>query len=150
VAHLSEEAKISIGVTTANGASASTAIEGAAIDTVGFDKHTCIVAMGPITANAVTSIKVQQSDDSGGSPDDWSDLTGTSQTVADDDDNQVFVVDAFRPTKRYIRLYVSRATQVATVGSAIWVQTGARSKPTTHGTSVNAAESFASPAEGTA
>jgi hypothetical protein len=150
VAHLFEESKISIAVTTANGASGTTAIEGAAIDTVGFDKHSFIVAMGPITANAATSIKVQQSDDSDGDPDDWTDLTGTSQTIADDDDNQVFLVDVSRPRKRYVRLYVSRATQAATVGSAICVQTGARSRPVTHGSNVNTAEGFASPAEGTA
>jgi hypothetical protein len=150
VAHLSEVGKVTIAITTANGASASTDIEGVSLDTAGFSDMTCIVAMGPITAGAVTTVKLQGSADSAGSPDDWTDLTGTSQTVADDDDNQVFLLSIHRPAKRYVRLYVDRASQVATVGSAVYVQTGARTRPVTHGTNVNAAEEFASPAEGTA
>jgi hypothetical protein len=150
VAQLFENAKVTIAVTTANGATGTAAIEGVALDTTGFDNHSCIVAMGPITAGATTSIKIQQSADSDGDPDGWSDLTGTSQTVADDDDNQIFLIDMVRPTKQYIRLYVTRGVQAATVGSAVYVQSGARSRPVTHGTNVNTAEGFASPAEGTA
>jgi hypothetical protein len=150
VAHLSDVGAVTIAVTTANGATGTTDIEGVSLDMAGYSDVTCIVAMGPITANAVTGLKLQGSADSAGSPDDWTDLTGTSQTVADDDDNQVFLLSVNRPAKRYIRLYVDRATQAATVGSAVYVQTGARKRPVTHGSNVNAAEEFASPAEGTA
>jgi hypothetical protein len=150
VAHLTEVGAVTIAITTANGASASTDIEGVSLDTANYSDVTCIVAMGPITGGAVTTIKLQGSADSAGSPDDWTDLEGTSQTVADDDDNQVFLVSCHRPAKRYIRVYVDRATQVATVGSAVYVQTNGRRRPATHGTNVNAAEEFASPAEGTA
>lgn len=150
MAHLSEVGAVTIAISTANGATGTTDIEGVSLDTAGYSDMTCIVAMGPITAGAVTTVKLQGSADSAGSPDDWTDLTGTSQTVGDGDDNEVFLLSCHRPAKRYIRLYVDRATQAATVGSAVYVQTGARRRPVTHGTGVNAAEEFASPAEGTA
>jgi hypothetical protein len=147
--YFTENHKITQAVTTANGAAAATAIEGVALDTAGFDGGCCIVTMGPIVANAVTSIKLQQSDDSDGDPDDWTDLTGTSQTIADDADNTVFVIDFKRTTKRYVRLYVSRATQNATVGAATYVQYGARQCPVTQPAGVTV-EKFYGVAEGTA
>jgi hypothetical protein len=147
--YITENAKISPAITPANGAAGQTAIEGSALDMSGFDSACCIVYMGPITSGAATSIKLQQSDDSDGDPDGWSDITGTSQTVADDADNTIFVIDFKRPTKRYVRVYVSRATQNATVGGAVYVQEDARTRPVTQPAGVNV-EKFYAAAEGTA
>jgi hypothetical protein len=146
---ITENAKISSAVTPAAGVAAQTAIEGTALDTAGFESGCCIVYMGPITAGAVTSIKLQQSDDSDGDPDDWTDLTGTSQTVADDADNTMFVIDFKRLQKRYVRVYVTRGTQNATVGAAVYVQEDARSRPVTQPAGVTV-EKFYGVAEGTA
>lgn len=148
VGMFTEDVKLTQAVTVANGAAAATAITGATLDMLGFDGGCCVVQFGPIVANAVTSIKLQQADDSGGSPDDFSDVEGTSQTVADDADNTVFVIDFQRVTKRYVKVIVSRATQNATC-AAIYYQYKARVKPVTQPSGINV-ERFNSPAEGTA
>jgi hypothetical protein len=143
-----EDNRIQQAVTTANGATGTAAINGTALDTVGYNGGCCIVTFGPITAGAVTSIKLQQSSDNGGD-DDYTDVAGTSQTVADDADNTVFVIDFTRSTKRYVRLVVSRATQAATVGAATYIQYGARSMPVTQPAGINV-ERFHAAVEGTA
>lgn len=147
-AYFTENNKISTAITIAAGAAGTAAINATALDTAGFDGGAAIVEFGPIVTGAVTSIKLQQSGDSGGSPDDFTDITGTSQTVADDADNTRFVIDFKRVTKRYVRVVVSRATQNATC-AAIYVQYGARTRPVTQGTGTNV-ETFYAPAEGTA
>lgn len=144
----SEDVKIVTAITTTNGAAGTSAINGAGCDTQGFDEGACVVTFGAIEANAVTSIKLQQSSDDGTS-DGYSDVEGTSQTVADDDDGQHFVIDFKRPTKRYVRVVVSRATQAATVGAANYYLSGARNRPVTQPADVNV-ERFSSAAEGTA
>ena len=77
------------------------------------------------------------------------DLEGTAQTIADDDDDETFYIDLYRPRERYVRVVVDRATQNAVVASAEYIQYGPRKKPITHGTGVSG-ETHASPAEGTA
>jgi hypothetical protein len=106
-----------------------------------------IVRMGAITAGAATSIKVQH-----GAASDLSDATdvaGTAQTIADDDDGKIFYVDFSRPTKRYARLVVSRATQAATVADAVAVVYGVNNAPTTQPTGVSG-ETHVAKASGTA
>jgi hypothetical protein len=96
----------------------------------------------------VVSIKLQQSGDSDADPDGWSDVVGSSQTVADDQDNKVFYIDFRNSNKRYVKVLVSRATQAATC-SAIYYQYGANETPVTHATGVTG-ESFNGAIEGTA
>jgi len=144
-----DDCKIVIASTTTLGAAASTAITSSAVDTQGFNECTFIVPIGTIVTNAVTSMKLQQSNDSGGSPDDFSDIIGSSQTIADGDDDKLFYATVVRPQKRYLKCVVSRATQNATIGGIIAVLRGARSLPVTQGTNV-AGEQFIYVAEGTA
>jgi hypothetical protein len=144
--HLSHNSKIVIASTTTLGAAGATAITSSAVDTAGFDGCLFIVPFGAIVSGAVTSIKVQQCDTTGGS---YADLEGSSQTVADTDDDKAFYVDIFRPREQFLKLVVSRATQNATVGGIIAVLYSARNRPTTHGTNVSG-ETFNWPAEGTA
>lgn len=138
--------KIFIASTTTAGAAGTSAITSSAVDTAGYDGCLFIVPFGAIVTNAVTSIKVQQCDTSGGS---YADLLGTSQTVADDSDDKLFYVDVFRPQEQFLKLVVSRATQNATVGGIVAILYNASSRPTTQGTNV-AGETFNWPAEGTA
>lgn len=133
--------------TVTAGAAGTSAITSDAVNMSGYDGCVFIVSFGTITAGAVTSIKVQQCDTSGGS---YADLTGTSQTVADDDDNETFVVDIFQPREQFLKLVVSRATQNAVVGSILALRYNASSRPATQGTAVNTPETFNWPAEGTA
>lgn len=145
--HLTEEVKITIAVTTTLGASAATVINGAIIDMQGWDGVLFVVPFGPITAGAVTSIKAQQDTDPAMGA--AADLLGSGQTVADSDDDKCFVIDLKRPLERYVRCVVSRATQVATVGSVLAIQYRPRIKGLAQGANV-AVERWISLAEGTA
>lgn len=144
---LSEQVKISSAVTPTAGAANTTDIEGTTLDMSGFEGVLMIVRMGAITGGAVTSIKAQQ--DSASTMATAADIAGTSQTIADDDDDQTFYIDLYRPLERYVRLYVDRGTQNAVVSSATYIQYGPRKAVTTHGSNVSG-EAFAGPAEGTA
>lgn len=124
-------------------------INGSIIDMAGYDNCTFIVGFGTITAGATTSIKVQQDSAAGGGT--MADLAGTKITVADDDDNQVAVVEVKTPAERYLRVVVDRGTQNAVVDFGIAIQTNAKSQPVTHDSStVIGTEIHHGPAEGTA
>lgn len=130
-------------------AAGTSAVNGAVIDMEGFEGCVFVVTFGAIVSGAVTSIKAQQGAASDLS--DAADLANTSVSVADDDDNQIFYLDIYRPTERYIRPVVSRATQNATIDSIMAIQYGPRVKLTTHDAmTVGGGEVHAGPAEGTA
>lgn len=143
----SKEMKITQAITVTNGAAGTTDIAGVTLDMEGFEGVLMVITFGAITAGAVTSIKAQQGAASNLS--DAADLEGTSQTIADTDDEKTFYIDLVRPRERYVRLYVDRGTQNAVVASATYYQYGARKQPTTHGSNVSG-ETHVSPAEGTA
>lgn len=143
-----DDSKIIIASTTTQGAAGSTAITSATVDTLGFNECTFMVPLGAIVSGAVTSLKVQQSSDDG-SADDYSDLLGSNQAIADTDDDKLKYVTIVRPQKRYLKLVVSRATQNATIGGIIAILGMPRTRPVTQGTNV-AGEQFIFPAEGTA
>lgn len=143
---LFENAVIDQIATVTAGAAGQTAITSSAVDTAGYAGVTFVVGAGGITAGGAQSLKVQQSSDDGSS-DDYSDVTGTSQTIADDADNTSFYVDVYRPGKRYLKLVVSRGTQNSTFGAIYAIKYGPRRKSVTQ---TATGESFASPAEGTA
>jgi len=120
-------------VTVTAGAAGSSAINGSTLDFAGYLGGLISVQTGAIVSGAVTSIKFQHSDasDMTGA----ADVLGTSQTIADTDDDKVFYIDISRPTKRYGRLVVSRATQNATV-SAVAALYGSSVAPVTQGAGV--------------
>jgi hypothetical protein len=145
--NLSKNTKISSAVTPTAGAAAQSAIEGTILDMSGYEGVLVIVRMGAITAGAATSIKMQQG--AAAAMGDAADLEGTSQTVGDGDDGEIFYIDLYKPTERYVRLYVSRGTQDAAVASAEYIQYGPKAAPVTQPTGTNG-ETHVSPAEGTA
>jgi hypothetical protein len=136
--------------TNYNAAAGSSAATSDALDTLGFQSVLLRVGFGEITAGAVTSIKAQQSADSSGSPDGFSDLAGTSQAVADDDDYQVFEIEIHRPAKRYLKVVTSRATQNAVVDYIDAILYNPVHAPATAHATTGGTETFNSPAEGTA
>lgn len=145
--NLSKNVKISQAITVTAGAAGTDDINGATLDMQGFEGVLVVVTMGAITSGAATSIKMQQDSASGMGT--AADLLGTAQTIADDDDEQTFYIDLYKPTERYVRLVVDRGTQNAVVASATYYQYGNHLGPVTHGTNVSG-ELHASPAEGTA
>lgn len=127
----------------------TTNINGAVVDTAGFDTCRFIVAHGTIT-DGTPDIKVQQGSQSDGS--DMADLAGTLVTVADTDDNDLAVVEVSRPRERYLRVVVVRGGATGSVIDGAIAELGnPRRSPVTHdATTVAASETHASPAEGTA
>jgi hypothetical protein len=124
-------------------------IQSDAVDMAGFEGVMFIVKFGAIVAGAVTTVKAQQSATAAlaGTEDD---LTGTAISVADDDDNQVAILDIYRPGDRYVNCAVVRATQNVTIESIVAVQYGANNVPVTQPSTVSGSETHISPAEGTA
>ncbi len=147
--NLGKNAKVSTAVTSAAGVAGTADINGSIIDMAGFDSVMAIVRMGVITANAVTSIKWQQDTDAAGGT--MADLEGTAMTIADDDDDQIFVTELVKPQERYVRLVVDRGTANAVVASAEYIRYSARKAPVVQNvTDLVTYELNVSPAEGTA
>lgn len=124
---LLKELKVTQAIAPTAGTAAQTDIEGATLDMAGFGGVLVEVTMGAITAGAVTGIVIQESDSS-----DMSNPTVATLpqiTVADDDDNKTFVLDHFKPTKRYCRVHIDRATQNAVLQSATYFQYNAATTP---------------------
>lgn len=145
--NLTKDCRISQTLTISDGAAGTTAITGGTVDMLGFDGVCFIITFGAIVSGAVTSIKAQQGEAANLS--DAADLLGSGQTIADTDDNKTFFIDIYKPSDRYVRAIVSRATQNATVQHITAIQYKGSKCPVTHGTDV-AGELHISPAEGTA
>lgn len=145
--YLTDTHKISIAATTTDCAAGQTTITSSAIDMQGFESVCFIVPVGTVATSAVTSFKMQQSSDDGAT-DNYSDVAGTSITIADSADDKLKYLDVVRPGKRYLKVVVSRATADATLGGIIAIQGRARTRPPTQGTDV-AGEQWTTPAEGT-
>lgn len=143
---LSKAAQIKQAITVTAGAAAATDITGTTIDTANFRGCMFVVQLGAIVSGAVTSLKVQHGDASNMS--DAADIEGSSQTIADTDDEKTVYVDVAQLTKRYIRLYVDRATQNATL-SANAILYNARDNPAVQASPV-IGEAMANPVSGTA
>jgi len=139
-------------ITPAEGVSAITDLPAATVldlQSYGADRVLIVVAFGPITAGAATSIKAQL-DNVLAFNDDPVDIAGSAQTVADNKDNQTFLIDVINPARRFLRLFVARATQVATVGAAYYIVYGVRNRPVTQVAPTNAPEIHRDKAAGTA
>lgn len=130
------------------------------IDTRGYDAVCVVVHFGTIAAGAVTDIYLQEADVASNSTTltSGADLAGTSQTVADDDDNECKYIDVIRPLKRYLQLVVNKdATNACAESAVAYLYRSDSSKPSTHaegtgtggGVDIAEGESFYSPIAGT-
>ena len=144
-----ESIKVTQAITPTAGAAGATAINGAIIDMQGYDELLVIVTFGAITANGVQSVKLQQG--AAANMSDAADLLASGSTVADSDDEKLVVKRLYRPTERYVRVVVPRATQNSVVAAAEYIQFAARKVPVpSQGSTVLAFTNHVSPAEGTA
>jgi hypothetical protein len=118
----------------------------------GYEGVVFLVTFGAITAGGVQSIKAQQGNSSSGPTNlgDAQDLAGTGIAVADDEDNTTFALEIHKPTDRYVRPVVSRATQDSVVTAITAIRYGAHKAPVAAGSGITDSESHVSPAEGTA
>jgi hypothetical protein len=95
----------------------TSAINGSAVDTLGFEAVRFVALLGTLTATQVTSMKIQGSLD--GSTN-WTDM-GPSSTgnAADADSNKLLITEVFRPQYRYLRPVILRGTANAVVDGVI-------------------------------
>lgn len=131
-------------------AAGTTVLTSNSIDTQGYGGIAFMEAFGTITAGALTSFKFQHSNDDG-VLDAYADVAGSSQTVADTDDNKVVLSTIFKPLKRYFKVITTRGTQNAVVDGLFAFLYLPENMPVTFGTTVQGTpEFFNSPASGTA
>ena len=128
------------------GVAATTDITSDEVDMQGCEGVIFVIPFGTITGSAVTSIYAQQDTVTGMGT--AADLEGTSQTVADTDDNTTFYIDIVKPRERFVHVIVDRGTQNAVVGSITAIKYGVRKVPVTQPTGTSG-ETHVSPAEGT-
>ena len=62
-------------------------------------------------------------------------ISGTTATTTDHD-GQILALDVYKPVKRYLGVYVDRATQAATI-NIMAIQYGPRKGPVSHSTALN-------------
>lgn len=121
-----------------------------AIDMTGYKTLTLMVSAAAITTGAVTKVKMQQSTDDG-SADAYSDLEGSSVTIADSSDNTMTILEIVNPQKKWLKPVITRLTQNAAFEGVFAIQTGAKVLPVTQSTThVTILERHHAPAEGTA
>lgn len=112
---LTSHSKPMSAITPTAGAAGTSAINGSIIDMQDYDGVLFMLMLGAIVAGAVTSVKLQHGDVANLS--DAADVLGSSQTIADTEDDTVRYLEMVKPSKRYCRIVVSRATQNATVAA---------------------------------
>jgi len=76
------------------------------------------------------------------------DLTGTAIATADDDDDEIFVSDLYRPLERFVRIVVTKDASNAAAESAIYIQYKGKKLPV-EDMGADEYELHVSPAEGT-
>lgn len=144
--NLSKAVKISTALDYADG---STDRKGASLDMLGFEGAMIVVKFAAIATGAVASVKVQQSAKDVDA--DFADLKGTAIAVADDDDNQVFIIDVYKPQKRFVRVYVDKDGANSTAEMAWYAQYEPREEPITQDVADEVTHKLlVSPAEGVA
>jgi hypothetical protein len=122
---------------------------GAACDMSGFQELDIVVTFATIAASGTNSIKAQCDDNAAFSS--AQDIAGTTQTVAVDDDDQIFIIHIANPPERYVRVYVDKDTTNACAESVLYIQSNPGSKPQTNdATDLVTTESHVWPLVGTA
>lgn len=106
------------------------------------------LGMGAIVDGGVQSVKIQQGNLADGS--DMADLADSKIDILDSSDNKIVQSDIYRPTDKYSRVVVSRATQNSEIDFCLIDFYALRLLPPTLDTTVQTVETLASPLEGTA
>lgn len=129
---------------------ATTDVNSDAVDMQNHEWVLFIVLHGTIT-DGTPDVKIQESNDSDGDPDDWTDVAGSLIAVADDHDDKLTLCGYARPDKQYVRCVVDRAGSTGSVVDGIVaMRGGSRVQPVTQGSTVGSSEWVVTPGEGTA
>ena len=122
---------------------------GDSVDMSQIEEIDIVVSFATIAAGAVTHIAAESDDNSSFTS--GLELVGTQIDVADDDDNQVFVISIQNPPERYVRLKVDKDGSNASAESAVYVlHRHGRTPQTSDVANVLTTEAHEWPATGTA
>jgi len=118
------------------------------LDLSGYEGVMFIAKFEDVDNAAVLTLSAQQSETNaaGGMSDLSGDATHTA-TDADEADDDLLVLDVYRPTERYVRAKVVVATQAAELESIIAVKYHRKKVPVTQGATVMDSDTLVSPAE---
>lgn len=130
-------------------ASGATDRNGATVDTLGFAGVIFAVKLAAVATGGTNAIKLQHGDASNAS--DMADIKGSKVTVADDDDNQLFLLQVEKPTKRYVRVVMDKDATNACAESVVHMLHGPDYKPQVNDvTDAVTAKRIVNPISGTA
>ena len=133
--HLTHETKLSRASNSAS--AATTAINGAIIDTQGFDEIRAIAVLGDVTSGCVLTLTLEENDVNSGTG--MTAISGASATFtagASDADNKLLIVDWIKTAKRYVRPVLTRTTANAVVDAILVEQAQPRALPVTQSSDV--------------
>ena len=141
--NLSRHIKVTVGLAYASGTATR---NGAELDMSGWDGVLMIMTTATVAAGAVGDLHAEQDTATGmGSA---ADLAGTAQAVGEDNDDEIYVLDLYRPLERFVRGVVTKDGSNAQAESLIYIQYTGRKLPVTDMGADNY-ELHVSPAEGT-
>lgn len=116
---ITKEAKWGVAAAYASG-TATVKASATGIDCTGYESIAFVLSLATIASGATTSFKLQQSDtavDDAG----FVDITNaTATTIADDDDDQLRIVEV-RPTKKYVRALLTKDASNAVGATVLYV-----------------------------
>ena len=127
-------------------AAGQTLLTSSVIDMKSFDGVTFIAFLGDVLDTAVLTLQAQQGDQSDGS--DATNLAGVLATFTADAtsaDNNMLALEVARPTKRFLRVTLTRATANAAVDGIVAVQSNPAEAPVVQDASVLATKFALSP-----
>lgn len=148
MSNLSNSTRI-VRVSNAIAAGTTTPQSSAVVDTAGFEGCRFIFLLGATAATGVPQCKIQEG--AAANLSDAADILGSGYlNVPTTDDNQITIVDVYRPKKRYLRAQVIRGTANTTIDGIIAELYEGDVLPKTKDATVASGKILVSPAEGTA
>jgi len=115
----------------------TTDVESGVVDMADYGGVCFLVTLGDNADTGTFEATVQQSDDAGGSPDDFDALSGAQVSFtagASDTDHKMIAIDVKGPLKRYLRLAFNRGTANTVIASVHALKYLPRERPVTQGT----------------
>lgn len=138
---------IAIDRVLADTAAGQAATNGDILDMAGYEGVLFIAKLGDVTATSVVTLQAQQNtlNQSGG----MATLAGSATYTAgaSDADDDLLVLDVYRPRERYVRPVFTSATANAVKNGVIAIRYGSRNKPMVQGATVLASATLIEPAE---
>lgn len=126
---------------------ASAVREGATLDMLGYDGVIALMVTGDINASSSGDIHFETSTAS--NFDGGADLLGTKIEVLNDDDNQVFAIDLYKPLEQYVRAVVTKDTSNNQAETVTYIQYKGIKRPEDNNVTLVTSELHVSPARGT-